>query len=154
MALPLRFEPRPRDAREQLRERIEKAPTEHAEALLSGYDVLQGLHEKGILDLLKGALSEGGTLIDTAVEVIKTPEAIRSIRNLLLLNKLLGELDPDLLGAVVQATTKSLAEVSAAKEPPGLLSLLRRFSSADSRRAMGVGSALLESLGKNLKSGQ
>jgi uncharacterized protein YjgD (DUF1641 family) len=150
MALPLRFEPRHRDPREELYERIEKAPIEHAEALLAAYEVLEGLHEKGILDLLKGALSEGNTLIDTAVEVVKTPEAIRSIRNLLLLNKLLGEIDPELLSAMVQAIPKGLAQASATQEPPGLFSLLRRFSSADSRRAMGVGSALLESVGQGL----
>ena len=150
MALPIRCEPRERDAREELRERMDRAPTEHAEALLAAYDVLQGLHEKGILDLLKGALNEGDTLIDTAVEVIKTPEAIRSIRNLLLLNKLLSEIDPELLSSVVRAIPKCLAQGSATKEPPGLFSLLRKFGSVDSRRAMVVGSELLESVGKSL----
>jgi hypothetical protein len=106
MALPIRFQPLARDAREELRDRLDKAPLDHAEALLAAYEVLQGLNDRGVLDTLKGALSAGETLVETVVEVVKTPEAIRSIGNLLLLSK--------------------------------VFSLLRRFSSKDSRRAMGA----------------
>jgi hypothetical protein len=40
MALPIRFQPLARDAREELRDRLDKAPLEHAEALLAAYEVL------------------------------------------------------------------------------------------------------------------
>ncbi len=95
MALPIRFEPLARDAREELRDRLDKAPLDHAEALLAAYEVLQGLNDCGVLDTLKGALGAGETLVETVVEVVKTPEAIRSIRNLLLLSKVLGEIEPE-----------------------------------------------------------
>jgi uncharacterized protein YjgD (DUF1641 family) len=66
-----------------------RAPAEHAEALLAVYDILQGLHDRGVLDALKGVLSASDFVLETAVETAKTPEAIRRIRNLILLsNKL------------------------------------------------------------------
>jgi uncharacterized protein YjgD (DUF1641 family) len=154
MALPIRFEPLARDAREELRDRLDKAPLEHAEALLSGYEVLQGLHERGVLDILKGALSAGDTLLDTVVEVAKTPEAIRTVRNLLLLSQVLGNIEPELLDVIVRSVPEGLAQVSAKRsKTPGLFSLLQKFCSKDSRRAMGAAVELLENVGKGLKPG-
>ena len=152
MARPIRFEPLARDARVELRDRLDQAPLEHAEALLSAYEVLQGLHERGVLDILKGALSAGDNLLETVVEVAKTPEAIRSVRNLLLLSQLLGNIEPELLGVIVRSIPEGLAQASAKRsETPGLFSLLLKFFSRDSRRAMGATAELLESVGKGLK---
>jgi len=113
MARPIRFEPLARDARVELRDRLDNAPLEHAEALLSAYEVLQGLQERGILDILKGALSAGDNLLETVVEVAKTPEAIRSVRNLLLLSQLLSNIEPELLGVIVRSIPEGLAQASA-----------------------------------------
>ena len=43
-----------RDPRVVLQSRLQDAPAEHAEALLAGYEVLQGFHDSGVLDLLRG----------------------------------------------------------------------------------------------------
>ncbi len=53
----------PVDSREDLIRRVEQAPVEHAEAVLAAYDLLQRMHEKGLLDLLNGLLSAGDTVI-------------------------------------------------------------------------------------------
>jgi hypothetical protein len=42
----------PVDARVDLIKKVEGAPVEHAEAVLAAYELLQQLHEKGILELL------------------------------------------------------------------------------------------------------
>ena len=44
----------PRDPREAVCQRLESAAQEHAEALLTTYDILQGLHDRRILELAKG----------------------------------------------------------------------------------------------------
>jgi uncharacterized protein YjgD (DUF1641 family) len=151
MARPIRFEQLARDARAELHDRLDKAPLEHAEALLAAYEVLQRLHERGVLDILNGALSAGNTLLDTVVDVAKTPEAIRSVRNLLLLSQVLGNIEPELLGVIVRAIPEGLAQVSAKRsEAPGPFSLLQKFCSKDSRRAMGAAAELLECVGKGL----
>jgi Cupin len=55
----------PRDPREALYHRLEKAPLEHVEALLAAYEVLQGLHDRGVLETLRGVRCIG---IQTADE--------------------------------------------------------------------------------------
>lgn len=151
MAQPIPFEPLKRDAREELSDRLNQAPLDHAEALLAAYEVLQRLHERGVLDILKGALSAGDTLLETVVEVIKTPEAIRTVRNLLLLTQVLGNIEPELLGVVAHAVPEGLDKISAkGGQAPGFFSLIPKFCSKDSRRTMGAAAELIESVGKGL----
>jgi hypothetical protein len=78
MAAPIRFESVRRDAREELLDRLEQAPGEHAEALLAIYDLLQGLHDRGVLDALNGALSSGDFIMETVVETAKYPGGSQS----------------------------------------------------------------------------
>ena len=151
MAAPLRFESVRRDAREELLDRLEQAPGEHAEALLAIYNLLQGLHDRGVLDALNGALSSSNFILDTVVETANAPENIRAIRNLLLLSKLLGSIDPDLLGYLAVAIPEGLAQASeTSAKSPSLLSLLQKFNSQDSRRGMAFAAGLLESVGRRL----
>ena len=151
MAAPIKFESPRGSAREELLQRLDQAPATHAEALLAVYDLLQGLHDRGVLDALNAALSSGNFILDTVVETANTPENIRAIRNLLLLSKLLGDIDPDVLGRVVGAVPEALQQVPSAKmKASGVLSLLQKFTSEDSRRGMAFAASLLESLGKKL----
>ncbi len=87
MARPIALELPPRDPREELRKRLEQAPATHAEALLDSYELLQELHEHGVFELLRGALSASDKLIETAVDDAKSDEAIRAIRNAMILGK-------------------------------------------------------------------
>src|SRR5260370_7593985 len=96
MARPIPLELPKRDPREELRFRLEQAPIEHAEAVLAGFEVLQGLHDKGVLELLRGVLDGGNTILEIAVEATKTPEAIHGIPNLLILTKIVGAIQPQL----------------------------------------------------------
>src|SRR5882762_2807224 len=91
MARPIPLELPKRDPREELRSRLEQAPVEHAEAILAGFEVLQALHDRGVLELLRGMLDGGNKVLEIAVEASKTPEAIRGIRNLLILSKTVGD---------------------------------------------------------------
>ena len=151
MAAPIKFESGRRSAQEELLERLEQAPATHAEALLAVYDLLQGLHDRGVLDVLNGALSSGNFILDTVVETANAPENIRALRNLILLSKLLGDIDPEVLRRLVGAVPEALQRVpSATTNAPGALALLKKFNSRDSRRGMAFAADLLESLGKRL----
>ena len=136
MAAPIRFQPLPHDPREELHVRLEAAPVEHAEALLAVYDILQGLQDRGILAALKGALSAGDFVLETVVETAKTPEAICTIRNLILLSKKLDSIDPELLGNLIDSVPEGLARAAKRTEPPGLISLVQKFSNQNSRRGL------------------
>ena len=64
MAMPVSFrEFTPRNSRDDLLRRLEQAPAEHVEALLAAYDLLERLHETGLLDTANGLLSAGETVV-------------------------------------------------------------------------------------------
>jgi hypothetical protein len=56
MAQPVPLEIPARKPRAELRSRLEQAPEEHAEAVLAAYEVLQELHDRGLLEIMRGAL--------------------------------------------------------------------------------------------------
>ena len=151
MARPIPLELPKRDPREELRCRLEQAPVEHAEAVLAGFEVLQGLHDRGVLELLRGVLDGGDKILEIAVEATKTPEAIRGIRNLLVLAKTLGAIDPELLKRFAEAVPDALVSATKAqeKEPPGFWEALRIVRSRNVRRGLAVMNSVLEALGKN-----
>lgn len=76
MARPIAIDIPIRDPREELRARLVTAPVEHAQAVLAAYEVLQALHDRGILGLLRGALGAGDKIVESAVEAARAPESI------------------------------------------------------------------------------
>jgi len=153
MAKPIPLELPARDSREELLSRLESAPAEHAKALLAGYEVLQGLHDSGTLELLRGLLGSGDKVLQTAVDATRTPESVRIIRNLLLLVKMLGEFDPDLFEGFVHALPEAMKNAKArAQDSPGLLSTLNEFRNKDLLRGIVVVNSLLQIWGREFLS--
>ena len=151
MAQPITLEITPRDPRKELIARLERAPVEHAEAILSGYEVLQGLHDRQLLEMMRGVLGSEGKVLEVAIETMKSPEAVRGIRNLIILAKIIGSIDPALLSALAGAIPQAISQAkSEAKNPPGIWALFQRFRRPDSRRGLSVVNSLLETWGKNL----
>lgn len=138
MAEPIQFTVG-RDAREELRHKIENAPIDHAEAVLAVYELLQEAQDHGVLDTLRGVIGAGETLIGRASEYANTPEGIRLMRNLLAMARLLGELDPGMLDAAAKAFSETRHEAEAkGSESPTILQTFRRFTGQDSRRTLGM----------------
>ncbi|MDB6022256.1 MAG: hypothetical protein JWQ04_2113 [Pedosphaera sp.] len=151
MAQPIPLELPARDPRAELQARLQNAPLEHAEALLASYEVLQGLHDRGVFDLLRGALGSGDKVIEIIVEASKSPEAIRGIRNVVILSKILGTMDPELLEGFARSLPEALAVTKAHKsKPPGLWGLLNQFRSDNFRRGLLLVNSMLEAFGRNL----
>src|SRR6266436_1035111 len=151
MSQPIRLELPPRDARAELQTRLQNAPFQHAEALLSGYDLLQRLHDRGVLDLLLGGLGSSDKVLSIAVDAAKTPEAINATRNLLILSKVAFALEPELLEDIAQAVPYSLAQAREQK-PLSLWQLFKKMCSQDTRRALSAMLGVVESFGKSLGS--
>jgi len=154
MARPIPLELPNRDPREELLSRLEKAPTEHAEAILAGLEVLQGLHDRGVLELLRGVLDGGNKILEIVVEATKTPEAIRGIRNLVIMTKIFGSIDPELLKKLAESIPDVLVGEAKAQEtePPGFWEVLHILRSKNLRRGLAVVNNLLEALGRNFSS--
>ncbi len=152
MARPIAFEPQPYDPREALRKRLEAAPVEHAEALLDSYELLEQLHKSGTLRVLTGALATGDKILETAVDAARSEEAIRAMRNAVLLGKLLASINPEILEGIVAAAGETLGSYKKPViEPPGLFALLSQFRHKELRRSLALINKFLESLGNQIK---
>jgi hypothetical protein len=144
MAKPIPLELPARDPRAELQTRLQNAPAEHAEALLAAYEVLQGLHDRGALELMRGALGSSDKVIEIIVEASKTPESIRGIRNLIILTKILGTVQPELMEGFARSVPEALAETKACDtKPPG---------NRDFRRCLVLINSMLAAFGRNLPS--
>jgi uncharacterized protein YjgD (DUF1641 family) len=118
--------------------------------LLAGYEVLQGLHDCGVLELLRGMLGSGGKVLESVAEAAQSPESVRAIRNLVILGKTLGEIDPDLFDGFAMALPEAMRQARAqGKEPPSFLAIMNKFRSKDLRRGLVAVNSLLEAWGKD-----
>ena len=131
MAQSIPFTVPPPDRRAELQDRLERAPAQHAEALLAAYGLLQALHDRGMLDFARTAVAASDELVAQAVDTANTPEAVRALRNLMFLLGMLGTAER--------------------QEPVRVWSLLRRAFSRDSLRGLAAGVDLLERFGRHLR---
>jgi uncharacterized protein YjgD (DUF1641 family) len=130
-------------------ERLTDALGKHTDAILSALQLLQLLHDRGVLELLRGLVAAGDQLTELATEALDSPDSVRAIRNFILLTKFFASIPPDVLDSLVH-TAKEGAEREKSHEAPGMLQLLRRMNSEPSRHAIAVTLDLLESAGKGL----
>jgi uncharacterized protein YjgD (DUF1641 family) len=149
MAQPILLElPRP-DPRDALYERLQSAPHEHAEALLNVYEILQGLQDRGVLELAKGALGSSEQVLQILVNVANRPEMIRGIRNAMILIKVADLFPPELLQSVEEGVKEGLVE-SQKPKPFGLWQLVKKLLSGETRRVLILTATILQSMGMRL----
>jgi uncharacterized protein YjgD (DUF1641 family) len=151
MANPIAFKPITVDFKADLQRRLEKAPGEHAEAMLKALDVLEAAREAGVLDLLHGMLESKDTIVTTLSKYASLPEGVAGIRNLLTAVKILTELDPEVLDQLSKVMGSATKEHQQEKEAPSLWQLAKRATSEDSRRGLSFMTLLLSGLGRSLK---
>jgi len=130
----------PENSRDDLIRRIESAPAEHAEAILAGYNLLQKLHETGMLELASGVLSSGKTIVEHATDVVSSRQAVTALRTILIMGSILNTLDPDELHAAMHPEEKDAS----------ILTIARKLTSKESRKAALIGANLLNVFGAAL----
>jgi uncharacterized protein YjgD (DUF1641 family) len=148
MAQPIPLTVTPRNEPDSL-ERLDDALRNHTAAILSALQLLQLLHDRGVLDLVRGLVGAGDQLAGMATAAIDSPDSVRAIRNFILLTKFFASIPPDVLSSLVKTAMQG-AEREKSQEAPGLLQLLRRMNSENSRHAIAMSLDLLESVGKGL----
>lgn len=152
MARPISLELPPRDPRKELRARLEQAPVEHAEALLDSYELLQQLHDHRVFEVLRGALGASDKLVESVVSATETSESVRAMRNAIILGKMLGSINPEVLQGIAVAVGDTLgSEKKPVIDPPGLFTLLSQFRHPELRRSIAFINRFLEVLGNQLK---
>lgn len=151
MAQPIPLKLPARDARAELQTRLQNAPLEHAEALLSAYEVLQQLHDRGVLELLRGGLGSSDRVGEILVEATRTPESIRGIRNLIVLAKIFGTIEPEVLEGFARSLPEAIALTKAHESHfLGTWGFMMKLTNRNFRRGLVLVNSMLEALGKNL----
>jgi uncharacterized protein YjgD (DUF1641 family) len=138
---------------EALQKKLEAAPLENAEALLKAYALLDIANKHGILDVLKGAISAEDAILDKVSGYANTPEGINTVRNLLVVGKLAGSIDPDFLHDASHELISSVVK-EAKQEPKGIFGTVRRMFSGDALRGLYILIAGLEALGRTARLGK
>lgn len=152
MAQPIALEVAPRNPREELRKRLERAPDEHAEAILAAFELLQEMYNQGLIDMARGALSARDEILGALAADAAKPEAERAIRNLLFWRRILGSIEPGWFQSIFQAIPEGIALATAQRDQPvTLFGLLRQLGNKDNLRAMAAAMDFLESFGRNLR---
>src|SRR6266436_5524643 len=155
MAQPIPLEIPPRNPRAELQSRLEQASEEHAEAVLAAYEVLQELHNRGVLEIMRGALAASDEILEKVVDNVRTPEAIRTIRTLMVCSHILGSIEPESFKGIVQAIPEGIAQATAEREKPvRFFGLLRRLTSKDSLRGLAAAVDFLQAFGRHLHSAE
>jgi uncharacterized protein YjgD (DUF1641 family) len=153
MAQPILLEIPPRNPRAELLSRLEQAPEQHAEAVLAAYEVLQELHNHGVLEIMRGALAASDELLEKVVDTARTPKAIRGVRNLLFWRRILGSIEPEWFKGIFQAIPEGIAQATAEREQPvSFFGLLRRLSNKDTLRGLAAAFDFLQAFGRHLHS--
>jgi uncharacterized protein YjgD (DUF1641 family) len=131
----------PPDSRLDLLRRIESAPKEHAAAVLEAYDVLQRLHDAGVLGLVNGLLSAEDTVIEKVTDVVSSKQVVTALRIAMILGSALTSIDADSVhAAVAESVTRT----------PSLWKLLRTACSKEVRKVVGLGLSLAQVFGASL----
>ena len=130
----------PEDSREDLERRIRDVPTEHAEAILASFALLQKVHDAGLLSLASGLISAGSTIIDRLADVADSPQAVTALRTTLILGSVLNTLDADELHKAIQVGEKDAS----------LLRILKGLMTKESRQLAMIGVNLMNVIGKAL----
>ncbi len=151
MAQPIAFDVPQRDAKRELMAKLENAPQEHAAALLDLYALVQSLHDHHVFETARGVIGAGAKIIETAASAAEAPEAVAAVRNVILLGKTLGAIDPELLRCFAVAAQETLGKKNAStSEPPGLLSLAGQLRKPEIRRSVALVSRFLDALGQQM----
>ena len=137
----------PDNTKDDLTRKVEAAPTEHAEALLSIYQLLQQLHDTGTLDLLRGMFGAGDAVVNHVVDIVSKPEMVNLLRSGLAIGGLIANIDPEVLDAAIKGTP----EERRTKKTPSFWAISKQLRSDETLLGLSVATNLLTALGTAVK---
>jgi uncharacterized protein YjgD (DUF1641 family) len=136
----------PPDTRDDLARKIDDAPRDYAEALLSSLQLLQQLHDTGTLDLLRGLVGGGDAVVNHVVDIVSAPEMVNALRNVLALSKVLASIDPDALHVAIQGRPDERDSPT-----PSLFAIGKQMNTEEARMGLATAVRLLTAFGGAIK---
>jgi uncharacterized protein YjgD (DUF1641 family) len=155
MARPIPFDAPKRDVKAELLAKLELAPEKHAAALLDAYDLLQALHDRGMIDTARGFVGSANQVLEIAVEESLNKGSIDVMRNMMLMLNMLGSIAPETLKKFTDPIPQAVQLASVQSTTPGLWQLMKEsVFNADFRRGLGAMIGILRAVGVGLSNRQ
>lgn len=113
-------------------------------------ELIETLHETGVLRVLNGFFGNIGAVMNTLVQPIDTPAGRNLIGTLATIAESLGRIQPAQVQAAVQAAaeTVQLLEFTSRRRPPSSFNLLLMLQRGETRRGIYTAIQLLQGLGR------
>ncbi len=152
MANPISYEPAfatpAINLQDSFRSSISNEPVDHPKARIAGYEVLDEARRQGFLDILHGLMGAKDTIIQELADHTSTPQSIAAIRNLFILTRALGQLEPESLCKLTANMSASMTDGDEGP-PPTLWGLVKRLNQQEVRRGLAVLLRIAGALGRS-----
>jgi|SRR3954453_4240805 uncharacterized protein YjgD (DUF1641 family) len=127
---------------------------QNKDSLLETLNLIQELHDSGIMDALGSLLKAKEKAAKIAVGQLTRQPVTNMINNAMAAGGILTELDPETTNKLAQSLTAGLKKAEQGLEADyklGLFDLMKALKDPDINRALGFGFNLLKGMGEGLK---
>ncbi|MFP5115905.1 DUF1641 domain-containing protein [Bacillaceae bacterium C204] len=158
MAKPIQTIQRPEQTEEQKKiqslENLLSGVAENKDSLLETLNLLQELHDSGIMDALGSLLKSKEKAAKIAVGQLTRQPVTNMINNAMAAGGILTELDPETTSKLAKSLTTGLQKAEQGLKDDtkiGLFDLMKALKDPDINRVLGFGFNLLKGMGEGLK---
>ncbi|WP_157068501.1 DUF1641 domain-containing protein [Alicyclobacillus sendaiensis] len=132
---------------------LEDSVADHKKALQSLLVLIQDLENSGVLEILHAALNSKEKIASIALEQILKPSVLNGVKNAMTAVGLVMKMDPDQVGALVDAVVVGLQrgqENLESNKKVGVFELVKALRDPGVNRALAFVLGLLQGLGEKL----
>lgn len=156
MAQPIRSINKKQLTEEELKiealEKLTKELAEKKEAMNQTLNILEELHDSGILEAALAMLKAKAQIAETALGQVTRKEVTNIINNAMGAAGMLSSIEPAQTQKVLSGVAKGFnTAMETPEEKLGMLGLLKLMKDPDVNRAMGFGLRFLKGMGQELK---
>lgn len=138
------------EARARVLARIEAALAEHEGGFIQWLELVDELHEKGLLDIVTAMLRRGDRILEIIVRVAEEPGGLALIKNAMALMQGMGQLDTEALGDVFSKLNAGLRGMTSSDRPEvtGAWSVMQAMRDPEISTGLSLAFGFLKGLGQ------
>ncbi|GMA51641.1 hypothetical protein GCM10025857_29980 [Alicyclobacillus contaminans] len=145
---------------ERVLDEVRRQVVEDADGLRQTLQLLQAMHDRGVLELFTALFERGDKVLGLAVQVLSEPENVRALKNVITGLQWLTSVDVDALRNYQQGALEGIKQARAAasavsggapQKPLGVFELMKQLKDPDVSAALRVGLAFLKGFGQSMR---
>ncbi len=114
-------------------------------------DLLEALHQGGVLRLATNLVQQSGEVAEVALNQLGLESSQRLINNLLVIMGFLAKTEPEALEKLLNGLSQGVNEAQREHKTPGAFGLMRELNDPEVRRGLSALLTVLGSLGQALR---